>query len=164
MIIRTTCAFDCPDCCSVLCERDESVSVRLSGDPQHPLTRGLLCRKIRRHPARLSAGERIRHPWIRADGRHGEFLPASWDEALEAASAALVRARDEDPASILSLRSAGSMGAGKSFADYIFGLLSARWWSPRSPIFSARAKPRWSRPEGVAGTRPTPSSNTWRTS
>jgi anaerobic selenocysteine-containing dehydrogenase len=126
MIIRTTCAFDCPDRCSVLCERGESVPIMLSGDPRHPLTRGLLCRKIRRHPARLAARERIRHPWIRTDGRHGGFRPASWDEALEAASAALAQARDEDPASILSLRSAGSMGAGKSFADYIFACLGAR--------------------------------------
>jgi len=124
--IRTTCAFDCPDRCSVLCERRDGSGVRLSGDPRHPFTRGVLCRKIQGHPARLAAPERIRHPWMREGGRDGAFRPASWDEALGAAAAAVARARDEHPASILTLRSSGSMAASKDFADYVFGLIGAR--------------------------------------
>jgi len=124
--IRTTCAFDCPDRCSVLCDRRDGSGVRLSGDPRHPFTRGVLCRKIQRHPARLAASERIRHPWMREGGRDGAFRPASWDEALDAAAAAVARARNEHPASILTLRSSGSMGASKDFADYVFGLIGAR--------------------------------------
>lgn len=126
MTIRTTCAFDCPDRCSVLCDRPDAADLKLSGDPGHPFTRGVLCRKISRHPARLEAAERIRHPWMRTDARDGGFRPATWDEALDAAAAAIDRARDRDPSSILVLRSAGNMGASKAFADYVFGLLGAR--------------------------------------
>ncbi|MHB9113800.1 MAG: molybdopterin-dependent oxidoreductase [Thermoleophilia bacterium] len=124
--VRTTCAFDCPDRCSVLCVRAEGAELRLSGDPRHPFTRGLLCRKIRRQPARLTAPERILHPWVRADGRGSDFRAASWEEALDRAAAAVAAARAEHPASVISLRSAGSMGASKEYADYVFGLLGAR--------------------------------------
>lgn len=125
---RTTCALDCPDRCAVLVDRTDlqGGGLRLSGDPAHPFTKGLLCRKIHRYPDRLTSPRRIRNPWMRAGGRSGPFQPATWDEAMEAAVGAVTRARDEDPASVLAIRSMGSMGAGKDFADYLFGLLGAR--------------------------------------
>jgi len=105
---------------------DDPGALKLSGDPDHPFTRGLLCRKIHRHPARLASHERIRSPMLREGGRGGRFRPATWDEAMDVATAALAEARSWDPASILMIRSAGSMGAGKEFAEYVFGLLGAR--------------------------------------
>jgi anaerobic selenocysteine-containing dehydrogenase len=128
---RTTCALDCPDRCAVLVETDDE-GVRLRGDPAHPLTRGVLCRKIHRHPRRLSSPERIRHPWIRSEGRLGPFRPATWDEAMSAAVEALEDARAHDPASILLVRSAGAMGASKGLIDLVFDSLGAR--QPRGSL------------------------------
>lgn len=127
---RTTCSLDCPDRCSVLVHStsdfDDPSALRLSGDPDHPFTRGLLCRKIHRYPARLASDERIRSPMLREGGRGGRFRPATWDEAMDVATAAVTEARCWDPASVLMIRSAGAMGAGKEFAEYVFGLLGAR--------------------------------------
>lgn len=105
---------------------DEPAALRLSGDPDHPFTRGLLCRKIHRHPARLASHERIRSPMLREGGRGGRFRPATWEEAMDVAAGAVAEARCWDPASILMIRSAGAMGASKEFAEYVFGLLGAR--------------------------------------
>ena len=125
---RTACALDCPDRCAILVEHtpESSARLRLSGDPTHPSTKGILCRKIRRYPERLDNPERIRHPWMRTEGRSGPFRPATWDEAMSAAAGAIARARLADPASIIAIRSAGAMGAGKEFVEYLFGLLGAR--------------------------------------
>ena len=124
----TTCALDCPDRCGVVVEypRAPERRLRLKGDPRHPFTKGFLCRKIHRYPARLTDPERIVHPWMRTGGRLGPFRAATWDEAMEAAAGALTRARAHDPASVLAIRSAGAMGAGKGFLDYLFGLLGSR--------------------------------------
>lgn len=125
---RTSCALDCPDRCAVLVDWTglQDRDLRLSGDPAHPFTNGLLCRKIHRYPDRLTSPQRILHPWMRTAGRSGPFRPATWDEAMNAAVGAITRARAEDPASVLAIRSMGSMGAGKDFADYLFGRLGAR--------------------------------------
>jgi anaerobic selenocysteine-containing dehydrogenase len=120
--ITTSCALDCPDRCSILCGMREG-ELHLRGNPSHPYTLGFTCAKIRRYPARLTSPHRIREPWI----REGEaFRPAPWDEALDSVCGALEAARRTDPASILLVRGAGSMGASKGFADYVFDLLGAR--------------------------------------
>ncbi len=118
----TTCALDCPDRCSLLV-RAEAGGLRLRGDPDHPYTRGFACAKIRRYPGRLTSPHRIREPWVRA----GEgFRQASWEEALEVACAGLLRARREDPASVLHIRGDGVKGASKAFPGYVFAALGAR--------------------------------------
>ena len=123
--IRTTCSRDCPDRCSVLA-RPGARDLDLRGDPDHPFTRGFLCRKIRRHPGRLTSPDRIVHPWVRTEGRTGPFRPASWDEAMAMSATAIARARDDDPASVLMVRSAGAMGASKGLIDLVFASLGAR--------------------------------------
>ena len=108
----------------------------LRGDPDHPFTRGFTCVKIRRYPARLVSAERITQPHVRrgfsvGGGRSpgassADFVPVSWDEAMELVVDALREALADDPASVLLLRGAGSMGASKLFADWLFAALGAR--------------------------------------
>lgn len=45
-IVRSVCPYDCPDTCGLLVEVEEGRAVRVSGDPAHPMTRGLLCPKM----------------------------------------------------------------------------------------------------------------------
>ncbi len=118
----TTCTLDCPDRCSILC-RVEAGGIRLRGNPASPYTRGFTCAKIRRYPARLTSPHRIREPWVREGAG---FRPAPWDEALDRVCEALDRARRRDPARILWVRGAGSMGVSKAALDYLMGALGAR--------------------------------------
>ncbi|HGY09049.1 MAG TPA: hypothetical protein ENK37_03195, partial [Oceanithermus profundus] len=40
---RVTCPLDCPDRCRLLVTVEEGRVVRVSGDPDHPTTRGFAC-------------------------------------------------------------------------------------------------------------------------
>jgi anaerobic selenocysteine-containing dehydrogenase len=82
-VLKTVCALDCPDTCSILATVEEGRVTRLQGDPDHPLTRGFLCHKVANYHRRLYSPLRILHP-LRRVGEKGEgkFARISWDEAL----------------------------------------------------------------------------------
>jgi len=54
--LRTVCAHDCPDACSVVVTVEDGRSVRFGGDPDHPITRGFLCGKVNAYADVASAG------------------------------------------------------------------------------------------------------------
>jgi len=83
-VLRTVCAHDCPDACSVLVTVEAGRVVRTVGDPQHPFTRGFLCGKVNRYAERVHSPERLLTP-LRRVGAKGEsqFAPIAWDEALD---------------------------------------------------------------------------------
>jgi anaerobic selenocysteine-containing dehydrogenase len=82
--IRTVCPHDCPDACSMLASVEDGRVVSVTGDPDHPFTRGFLCGKVTRYQERVHAPERLLHP-LRRRGSKGEgaFAEISWDEALD---------------------------------------------------------------------------------
>ncbi|MEZ5990279.1 MAG: molybdopterin-dependent oxidoreductase [Planctomycetota bacterium] len=122
--LRTTCARDCPDACGILAEVDGDRVLRLRGDPAHPVTRGFLCGRTSRFPARQHAGDRILGPRLR---RGDGFVPIGWDEALDLCAARLGRVLDEDgPAGVCHLRSGGSLGLLKGLTD--------RWFRSLGPV------------------------------
>ena len=47
-VIRGACGHDCPDTCGWVVEVRDGRAERLSGDPEHPFTRGTLCAKADR--------------------------------------------------------------------------------------------------------------------
>ena len=83
--VLTTCPRDCYDACGIVVHiRDGSIrSVR--GDPEHPVSRGKLCRKcaIGYNGVFIDPEARLTTP-LRRCGRKGEgrFQPVSWDEAI----------------------------------------------------------------------------------
>jgi anaerobic selenocysteine-containing dehydrogenase len=83
-VIRTVCAHDCPDMCSILAHVEDGRVVRVEGDPEQPFTAGFVCAKVRREPELVHSPERLRTP-LRRVGRKGagEFEPVSWDRALD---------------------------------------------------------------------------------
>ncbi|OSM04325.1 putative molybdopterin oxidoreductase [Magnetofaba australis IT-1] len=56
---------------------------KISGDPDHPFTQGVICGKVSRY-SEIQHGPRILQP-MRRNGPKGvaDFVPISWDEALD---------------------------------------------------------------------------------
>jgi anaerobic selenocysteine-containing dehydrogenase len=84
VVVRTVCAHDCPDACSVLATVQEGRVVRTVGDPEHPFTRGFLCGKVQRYAERVHSPERLLTPLRRVGPKgEGRFTPITWDAALD---------------------------------------------------------------------------------
>jgi anaerobic selenocysteine-containing dehydrogenase len=83
-IIRTVCAHDCPDMCSLLVHVDNGRLTRVEGDPDQPFTAGFACAKVSREPALVHSPERVLTPLRRVGAKgEGRFAPVSWDAALD---------------------------------------------------------------------------------
>ena len=83
-VIRTVCAHDCPDMCSLLAHVEDGRLVRIEGDPSQPFTAGFACAKVHREPELVHSPERIPQPLRRIGAKGaGEFRPVAWDEALD---------------------------------------------------------------------------------
>ncbi|MFN8185505.1 MAG: molybdopterin-dependent oxidoreductase [Gaiellales bacterium] len=100
---RTTCPRDCYDACGVLVlQRDGRLVVR--GDPEHPVSRGALCRKctLAYNGVLQDRSERLTTP-LRRLGTKGEgrFEPISWDEALAEIAVRLRAVIDEHGATTI---------------------------------------------------------------
>jgi anaerobic selenocysteine-containing dehydrogenase len=82
--IRTVCAHDCPDQCSLVATVEDGRVVRVQGDPDHPMTAGFACAKVNREHELVHSPERLLTP-LRRVGKKGagEFAPISWDAALD---------------------------------------------------------------------------------
>ena len=124
-IRRTTCVRDCPDACGILAHVEDGRVVRLSGDPEHPVTQGFLCYRTAHLLAPGAQGplstERLTTPLVRREGR---FEPIGWDEALDLAASRLDAIRRESgPAAIFHYRSGGTLGALAHVVDAFFSHL-----------------------------------------
>lgn len=82
-IVRSVCPFDCPDACGLLVEVENGRAVSVSGDPDHPITRGLLCPKMNRYERTVHSPRRLTTPLLRTGAKgEGQFRPIPWDEAI----------------------------------------------------------------------------------
>ena len=81
---RTVCPYDCPDCCGMLATVEDGRITRVQGDPEHPVTKGFLCRKMQHYEEDIHSTERIMTPYRRVGekGRKESFVPISWEEAV----------------------------------------------------------------------------------
>ena len=80
---RSVCPYDCPDTCGLIVEVVNAKAVKVSGDPDHPFTRGSLCPKMNRYQDTVHSPLRLTTPMLRT-GKKGlaEFRPISWPEAI----------------------------------------------------------------------------------
>ena len=82
-IKRSVCPYDCPDSCGLLVEVAEGKAVRVSGDPEHPFTRGTLCPKMNHYEKTVHSPLRLTTPLARTGPKgSGQFQPLSWAEAV----------------------------------------------------------------------------------
>ncbi|MBM3884353.1 MAG: molybdopterin oxidoreductase family protein [Gemmatimonadetes bacterium] len=112
-VVRGACPHDCPDACAMLVTVEGDRVTRVQGDPAHPVTQGFLCTKVNRYPERTHHPERVLRPLRRVGPKgRGEFVEASWDEALTDIAARLnaIRHSPDGPEAILPYSYAGTMG------------------------------------------------------
>ncbi len=82
--LSSVCPFDCPDTCGLLVEVADDRALRVSGDPEHPITRGLLCPKMLHYERTVHSPRRLTTPLMRTGAKgEGAFASISWDEAIE---------------------------------------------------------------------------------
>ena len=117
-IRRVTCPHDCPDRCGLVAEIDDGRVVGVFGDPDHPITRGVICRKVMEYSARIYGPERLLHPMERVGAKGcGEFRRIDWDEAISTIASRFLEIRDRyGPETILRFCYGGTMGIVQRFA------------------------------------------------
>jgi anaerobic selenocysteine-containing dehydrogenase len=112
-IVHAACPHDCPDTCAMLIEVEDGRATRVSGDPNHPTTRGFLCTKVTRYLERVYNPDRVLYPMKRAGAKgEGRFEQVTWDEALDTISRRFREIADsrDGPEAILPYSYAGTMG------------------------------------------------------
>jgi anaerobic selenocysteine-containing dehydrogenase len=84
-IIKSNCPRDCYDGCGVLVHLEDGKQPRVTGDPDHPVSRGKLCDKcgISYNGVWQDENARLLTPLRRTGPKgSGQFEPISWDNAL----------------------------------------------------------------------------------
>ncbi|MFC4775840.1 molybdopterin-dependent oxidoreductase [Paenibacillus sp. GCM10023252] len=89
--LRSVCPFDCPDTCSLHVDLEDGRVVRIDGNPEHPVTKGAICNKVRNLPDRIYHKDRLLYPMRRIrpkgsdspDNPFASFERISWEEAYE---------------------------------------------------------------------------------
>ena len=78
------CPHDCPDTCSMVFTVKDKKLISVTGNPDHPMTQGGLCVKLKDYEQRHYHPDRLLYPMKRT-GPKGtkQFERISWDEALD---------------------------------------------------------------------------------
>lgn len=87
-VMKTThhggCPHDCPDTCSMVFEVENGKLTGVRGNPDHPLTRGGLCVKLKDYEKRHYHPDRLLHPLRRTGPKgSGQFERITWEAALD---------------------------------------------------------------------------------
>ena len=113
--VRTTCPRDCYDACGALVRVDQTNPpaqiVHVRGDPDHPVSRGKLCRKctLAYNGVFLDPASRLATPLVRSGPKGSRaFEAVSWDEATGLVAERLNAIREDDPARIVYSHYTGS--------------------------------------------------------
>lgn len=78
------CPHDCPDTCSMQFHVKDGKLLSVSGNPDHPMTRGGLCVKLKDYEKRHYHPDRLLHPMKRTGPKGSkQFERITWDEALD---------------------------------------------------------------------------------
>ncbi|HSV72094.1 MAG TPA: molybdopterin-dependent oxidoreductase [Methylibium sp.] len=81
--VRGACPHDCPDTCAFLYHVEDGVLVEVTGDPEHPMTRGGLCVKLKNFAEHHYNPDRLLYPMRRVGPKgSGQFERTTWEDAL----------------------------------------------------------------------------------
>jgi anaerobic dimethyl sulfoxide reductase subunit A len=131
-----TCTLDCGSRCELVACCGEDGKLRIDTPHGRADTveqpRLVPCARGRAQRRTLSARERVRHPLRRTGPRgSGQFIPVSWEEALDEVASALRRTRVRyGPEAVLHASGAGAI-SGRGFSG---AAASARFFSHWGPV------------------------------
>ncbi|MEF2097210.1 molybdopterin oxidoreductase family protein [Bacillus sp. CFBP9009] len=111
-VFPSVCSLDCPDQCGLLLHKKDGKIIKVQGDPDHPVTKGNICNKVRNMTARLYDPNRLKQPLKRIGPKgEGKFAPISWEEAIDTITSKWKDLIDmHGPESILPYSFYGNMG------------------------------------------------------
>jgi anaerobic selenocysteine-containing dehydrogenase len=111
-VFPSVCSLDCPDQCGLLVHKQDGKIVKIQGDPNHPVTKGNICNKVRNMTERIYDPKRLKYPMKRTGAKgEGKFERISWDEAIETIASKWKELIETDgPESILPYSFYGNMG------------------------------------------------------
>jgi anaerobic selenocysteine-containing dehydrogenase len=111
-IFHSVCPLDCPDQCGLLLHKEEGKIIKMEGDPNHPVTKGHICNKVRNMTERIYDEKRLKYPLKRIGPKgEGTFTQISWEEAIQTITARWKElVQTEGPESILPYSFYGNMG------------------------------------------------------
>jgi anaerobic selenocysteine-containing dehydrogenase len=124
----SVCPHDCPSCCSLVVSVEDGRLTSVTGNPDHPFTRGVICGKVREYAERVHSPLRVLTPLRRVGPKGaGGLVPISWDEAIATIAErwrAIIAADGAE--AILPFSYAGSMGQVQYYAGHpLFHALGA---------------------------------------
>jgi anaerobic selenocysteine-containing dehydrogenase len=110
--VKGCCPLDCQDSCAWIATVEDGRVTRVEGAPDHPITQGVLCAKVRDYETRTYAPDRLLHPLRRIGPKGaGRFERISWDKAIDAIAGRFAAVIDAHGAeAIMPLNYLGSMG------------------------------------------------------
>lgn len=110
--IYGACPHDCPDTCGLITEVENGRAINFYADPEHPITEGWLCAKVRPYLEHVYHPDRLQYPLRRVGPKgSGQWQRITWDEAI-----ATITTRWRDiidqygPAAILPYSYSGTLG------------------------------------------------------
>jgi anaerobic selenocysteine-containing dehydrogenase len=118
------CPHDCPDTCSVITTVENGRAVAFQGNPDHPVTKGWLCAKVRPYLDRVYHEDRLMYP-LRRTGPKGSGMweRISWDDALAEIKTNWDRIiADVGPQGIMPYSYSGTLGTVQN------GAAGSRFW------------------------------------
>lgn len=120
--IYGACPHDCPDTCGIVTEvGEDGRAVKFYGDPDHPVTRGWLCAKVRPYLDHVYHPDRLTYPLVRQ--KQG-WKQIGWPEAIS-----IIKERwgeiieQYGPEAILPYSYSGTLGLVQ------MGVASGRFWN-----------------------------------
>jgi anaerobic selenocysteine-containing dehydrogenase len=109
----SACPHDCPSTCALEVDILDSRTIgRVRGAADNDYTAGVVCAKVARYAERAHHPDRVTRPLRRKGGKGStEFVPISWDDALDITAEALLRAEARHGAeAVWPYYYAGTMG------------------------------------------------------
>ncbi|WP_031482343.1 molybdopterin-dependent oxidoreductase [Maridesulfovibrio frigidus] len=117
-MVLSACSLDCPDSCSFVVKTDGD-DIKISGNPDHPVTQGFICAKGKGLLKRINHPDRITEPLLKVDG---SFVKISWEEAFRVCADKIGAV---EPEQILHIRGFGYRGVLANASNVFFKTLGA---------------------------------------
>lgn len=138
-VTRAVCPHDCPDTCAMRVTVENGKAIKVTGDPDHPPTQGVLCTKVSRYADRVHHPDRLTVPLKRIGAKgEGHFVPISWDEAFDEIGRRLGEIAARAPEAIVPYSYAGTMGLVQGRASPSG---SSTNWAPRGSSARSARRP-----------------------